>query len=64
LRPLRNNDSKVYPLDLMQDVINIPKISYTSTFGGKKEIEILDAQLKRQLSTWLGKMKLRKSWRH
>lgn len=47
IAPFAQYDSKVYPLDLMQEVIN--QLSDNSTYkillfgGGKKEIEILDS---------------------
>ena len=45
--PFAQYDSKVYPLDLMQEVIDTLALDATNTIflfgGGKKEIEILDS---------------------
>lgn len=47
IAPFAQYDSKVYPLDLMQEVINQLALDRTNTIllfgGGKKEIEILDS---------------------
>ncbi|RBN49765.1 glycosyltransferase family 9 protein [Flavobacterium psychrolimnae] len=47
IAPFAQYDSKVYPLDLMQEVINKLALDTTNTIllfgGGKKEIEILDS---------------------
>ncbi|MDR6845009.1 glycosyltransferase family 9 protein [Flavobacterium granuli] len=46
IAPFAQYDSKVYPLDLMQEVINTLALDQNNTIllfgGGKKEIEILD----------------------
>ncbi|HKO77706.1 MAG TPA: glycosyltransferase family 9 protein, partial [Flavobacterium sp.] len=46
IAPFAQYDSKVYPLDLMQDVINALALDQNNTIllfgGGKKEIEILN----------------------
>lgn len=50
IAPFAQYDSKVYPLDLMQEVIDQLALDTTQTIllfgGGKKEIEILNAILK------------------
>jgi hypothetical protein len=53
-------EAKVYPLDLMQDVISqlAENPAYKILLLEEKEIEILDAlsNSKTMLSTWLGKL--------
>lgn len=65
IAPFAQYDSKVYPLDLMQEVIDKLALDTTNTIllfgGGKKEIEILDslAANKENMIVVAGQLKLR-----
>ena len=64
IAPFAQYDAKVYPLDLMQEVIDTLALDTTNTIllfgGGKKEIEILDslASNKKNVLNMAGKLKL------
>ena len=64
IAPFAQYDAKVYPLDLMQEVIDTLALDTTNTIllfgGGKKEIEILDslASIKKNVINMAGKLKL------
>lgn len=65
IAPFAQYDSKVYPLDLMQQVIDKLAFDANNTIllfgGGKKEIEILDslASLKENVINMAGQLKLK-----
>jgi ADP-heptose:LPS heptosyltransferase len=65
IAPFAQYDSKVYPLDLMQEVINVlaqnPNYQVLLFGGGKKEIEILDSlsQQRKNVINMAGKIKLK-----
>jgi ADP-heptose:LPS heptosyltransferase len=65
IAPFAQYDSKVYPLDLMQEVINVlaqnPNYQVLLFGGGKKEIEILDSlsQQRKNVINMAGKIKFK-----
>jgi ADP-heptose:LPS heptosyltransferase len=65
IAPFAQYDSKVYPLDLMQEVINVlaqnPNYQVLLFGGGKKEIEILDSlsQQRENVINMAGKIKFK-----